>query len=140
MPTPACSAISRTGASTARGCEHYLCRIQQRIKVALHVGTYPPIRALMSFQFRCCYVPACGSPFECRPQMLIEVLRQSAVGRIARVQRRSESLLGAEELHIPLHPERQRLSGLVRGRKNRCLVGTGVHLTLKDCCDEVGAL
>ena len=51
-----------------------------------------------------------------------------------------ESALGCDEVHVTLHPSRQRLAWLVLGGQNRRGVCAGIDFTTEDGRDEVGAL
>jgi NAD(P)-dependent dehydrogenase (short-subunit alcohol dehydrogenase family) len=77
---------------------------------------------------------------KCRFQSLLEIRGQGVEGRVSRVQRRGESALGRDEVHVTLHPSSQRLAWLVLGSQNRRGVCAGIDFTTEDGRDEVGAL
>jgi hypothetical protein len=74
------------------------------------------------------------------PEPLIEIPAQGFEGRVSGVQSRGEPAFGRDEGRVALHPSRQRLAGLVLGRKNRRRVRAGIDFATKDSRDEVGAL
>ena len=74
------------------------------------------------------------------PEPLHEIAGQGGERRVTRMQGRGESMLGGEELGVPLQPLLQRLIGGARPSQLAGGAGAGVDLVLKHGLHKVRAL
>src|SRR5690348_5523194 len=73
-------------------------------------------------------------------ESLQEVTGQPREGRVPRVQRRSESAFGREQVGEPVDPLGECFGRLVRGTQGRARVGDGVDPAFHDGLDQVSTL
>ena len=85
----------------------------------------------------CCGFKKCS---KCGFKPLLEIDGQGVESRVSRVQGRGETAFGRDEVHVTLHPSRQRFAGLVLGGQNWRGICAGIDFTTKDGRDQIRAL